>query len=74
MKLAGRSRCRTDRKILEIFKTCPLGWNRTSKTLQRIVPKITTTVNRHQDRNSQRVKIGEFVKQSGRKGRKLIVA
>jgi len=79
MTLAGRSkfprsRCRTYRKILEIFKTRPLGWNRTSKTLQRIVRNTTTTMNTLQDRDSQRLKIEELVKQSSRKGRKLIVA
>jgi hypothetical protein len=70
--LAG-SRCRANWKIPEIFKNFKSGWNRTSKTLQGILVKRTKTVSTLQDRNSQPLKIGELVKQSSRKGRKLIV-
>jgi len=66
MLLAGKKECpsrrlRTGRKILETWKTCPLDWNRTSETFQRVVVK------------KEILKFGKPVKQSSRNGRKLIV-
>ena len=67
-----RRRTTADRKIPEKVIVCPLGWNRTSETLRRIVEEIAGTVNADQNINSQIFKIDQLVKQSSRNGRKLI--
>jgi len=55
------------------LKICPLGWNRSSKTPQRIVAERAKGVNTYQDINSQELKFSELVKQSRRKRRKLVL-
>jgi hypothetical protein len=60
-------------KVLENFKTCPVGWPRTSKTLERVLVEMTEPVDRHHNIQSQALNIAKLVKRSSRKGGKLIV-